>query len=435
MQLATASSVHEDRLVVAGTFNRELAFGEQLITGDDSVDAFIASFDSDSTQWLRTIQGPGEEVVQDVVTWDDGLVAVGLVSDGAVLLDSVATVDGGTRPLLAELSTAGELRGLARFEGAGYSAFTKIARSAEGLLYVGGEVAGRLELGETTVEGGGQGFVAQLDNEGSPSWVLQLSPHPDADSDSDSNAGTVKVSDVKLGPDGSIYVTGLFAGGLSVGSEVLAGNHALAQTPYLLHVAKDGELLFASIAMADVLVHQGHENHAGSSHSEHSAFVLNPPSVMPLDDGHALMSVAFGIPFSGHGGDFEAPAMSNLSFLEMDDQGEVARVDTLRGEGIIAGKVSLVTGKKTAAQALTSWVGTLHIDNATFVSEQGRSTLLLDWSPEQGISNPRSFQISGLSVTSDSACTSGRGIWSAGHQVDSESGERDAIILRFANAP
>ena len=214
MQTATAGSVYEDRLVVAGTFDRELASGDQLIEGDGSVDAFIASFDSDSMKWLRTLQGPGEEVVQDVLTWEDGIIAVGLVSDGAVLLDSTATVADGTRPLLAELSNKGKLRTLTQFEGAGYSAFTKVARSPEGALFVGGEVAGRLELGATTIEGSGEAFVAQLDSAGQPSWVLPLSPRSEAEP----GVGSVRVSDVKLAPDGSLYVAGLFAGGLAVGS-------------------------------------------------------------------------------------------------------------------------------------------------------------------------------------------------------------------------
>lgn len=426
-QLALAGSAHEDRLVVAGTFDRELASGDRLIEGDGSVDAFITLFDSDSTKWLRTIQGPGDEVVQDVVAWDNGVVAVGLVSDGATLLDAVATVEDGTRPLLTELSKTGKLRSFAHFEGSGYSAFTKVARGSEGALYVGGEVAGRLELGAKTIEGNGEAFVAQLDNNGAPTWVLPLSSRPEADDSS----GSVRVSDVKVAADGSLYAAGLFSGGMAVGTQVLTGSDDLATTPYLLHLSADGELLFASTAVGAALVEEGHESHAGHAHSEHGAFELSSPAIVPLADDHALVSVAYGIPFAGHGDDFEAPALANLSLIETDNRGEVARIDSLHAAGIIPSKVALIGGGEAPIRAIASWVGTLEVDETSFVSEQGRSTLFFDWSRERGISNPHAFRISGLSVTSDSACGSEQNIWSIGHQVDPASGERDAIVVRF----
>lgn len=204
---------------VVGLFDGWASFGvgvsQQTRVGVD--DGFVAKFSpSGALLWVRTLSGPGRDVVAGVgVGADGGVVVSGSFEGSAVPSGGSALVSaGGPDGFVASYGPNGSLRWAQRLGGAAVDGAREVAFGAGGEVYVAGFFGGPAQFGsgaaQVTLPGNGavaDGFVARFTSAGQLGWVSGF------------GGATIDLGwDVVVDGNGDVAVVGGFTGTATFGS-------------------------------------------------------------------------------------------------------------------------------------------------------------------------------------------------------------------------
>jgi len=241
-------------VVVTGTFEETLTFGDVTITAIDNdpgptrSDAFLVKLDA-SGQALWGRRG-GTDIFNDFGN------AVAVAPDGSIYwsgtFTALATFDGGANPdgtlqavsdfdaFLAKYSPEGDLLWLRAVLGSGQNTGEGVGVDAEGNVYWSGGFNGEATLGKTTITSAGStdGFVAKIDPDGLVFWAIGV-----GGSQGD------KAFDVAAVPGGGAIAMGQFRGVATFGGIPLqsSGNNDV----FAVRIDDEGEVLWATKLGAD----------------------------------------------------------------------------------------------------------------------------------------------------------------------------------------
>ena len=234
-------------------------FGPSAVTGTGRI--LLAKLDpAGNPLWARVAGAAGLNGVQDSAT-GVGADAAGNVYVTGSFEGSTATFGGGTVTLnnrgasdgfLASYNSAGTLQRVVQIGGSGSDRVNALAVDAGGNAHVGGHFSATLTLGATgpiipaavaglTSNGEADGFVAKFDSTGALVWAQ-----------SGGGAASDAVRGLALGPNGTVHVTGLFAGAATFGSYTLASSGGTLDI-FMARYTSAGQLNFAQQSGGDDL--------------------------------------------------------------------------------------------------------------------------------------------------------------------------------------
>jgi len=206
------------QVYVAGFVGGEAAFAPMIsVKPVGQSDAFVASYDA--TGQFRWVQSVGTQVndrIAELAVRDDRVVLTGTIGGGGQIAGKTFG-SGEGRGLVAALDTAGALVWSHRFGTGTEGQGESVAIASDGSIVLGGEVVtGTVFTSEPpTLMGSSHPFVTVLEPTGEPRWTQVFS--------SSSYAST---SAVAAAANGFVYVAGWFADELQVGKTFLLSNGA-----------------------------------------------------------------------------------------------------------------------------------------------------------------------------------------------------------------
>lgn len=215
-----ALAVTTDRakaVIVAGTGQGDLDFGEGPQPSGGGHDAFVAKLGSDGAlAWAHLYGDAGDAQTASAVavaTNDDILVAGAF--DGTITFDKPLTAGGTGRDLfVARLDPTGKPLWSRSFGDAAADQMAyAVAVDMFDNVYVGGSFNGEITLGATKLvsAGGGDAFVIKLDPEGEPLWGRRAG-----------DSAFQRVNGIIVDRDGVSTVVGSFEGTLDFGKPVVS---------------------------------------------------------------------------------------------------------------------------------------------------------------------------------------------------------------------
>ena len=238
-------------VLVAGS-SALTTFGGAPVVGTGRI--FVAKLDPNGTPiWARAAGAAGITGLHDAAT-GVGADAAGNVylagnfegptatfgSGSTVTLDNRGSPDG----FLATYSPAGTLLRVVQIGGSGGDHVNALVVDTAGNAHIGGDFTGTMTVGAIAPRvpaavanlissGTTDGFVAKLDATGDLSWARSMG-----------GAVSDSVRGLALGPNGTLHVTGLFAGGAAFGSNTLTSS-AGSQNTFTARFSSAGQLNFA----------------------------------------------------------------------------------------------------------------------------------------------------------------------------------------------
>ncbi len=199
-----------DRVSIAGRFYDAIDFGGGALVAD-SDEIFLATFDSDGDHaWSRMLNGTlGGLLLNDLASSDAGDVAIGAFFNGSIDLGGAILY--GRDYIAARYDPTGAYRRVFRpaRQFVANCGFDENRR-----LLVTGSFAGRLDLGEGTLESVGErdAYVARFDAEGALDGALQVSGFEEVGARAFATA-----------PGNELWLTGYFTDGIDFGNVVHHG--------------------------------------------------------------------------------------------------------------------------------------------------------------------------------------------------------------------
>ena len=240
---------------VTGNFSGVATFGAgetnatTLTSANDSPDIFVAKYNTvGNLLWARQAGGISDDTGRGIAIDSGGNSYVtgnfagdavfGAGETNATTLSSV----GASRDIfVAQYGTNGNLLWASQAGGTLFDTGIRIALGGGGNLYVAGQFAGSATFGQTnpttlTSAGGDDIFVAKYDTSGVLLWAHQ-----------DGGASNDRAYGIKADGNGSIYITGQFAGSATFGANAaaLAGS---------AHAARIDATILTSAGGADIFV-------------------------------------------------------------------------------------------------------------------------------------------------------------------------------------
>lgn len=208
---------HDGTLVVVGGFADVATFGARnRLTSAGNTDVFVAKYDNDgSLLWVQQAGGPGADAARSVAIAPDGAVVVtGTYSGTATFSPDVSLSSaGGPDIFLAKYDAQGRLLWARSAGGPGGRDFAfKVAVDTQGNIYVAGlfDATATFAPGVSfTSAGDSDLFLAKYDSSGTLLWVKAAG-----------GPGHEEAVGVSIGPDGNVYVAGIFAETVTFGPGV-----------------------------------------------------------------------------------------------------------------------------------------------------------------------------------------------------------------------
>jgi hypothetical protein len=205
---------------VIGRYVGSVTIGSTTLESEGATDAFVAKYDTSGTvQWARSIGGSFSDTGQAIATDSAGNVYVigryyGIATIESITLTSVSGSDDG---FVAKYDTNGTVQWAGKIGGTRSDSGYGIATDSDGNVYVTGRYADSVTIGSTTLdsEGSNDAFVAKYDTSGTVQWAKNI-----GGTGSDTGYGIATDS------DGNVYVTGTYAGSVTIGSTTLDSNSA-----------------------------------------------------------------------------------------------------------------------------------------------------------------------------------------------------------------
>jgi len=214
-------------LYLTGYFRSNGVFGATNVLSRGAEDVFLAKLDSSGRWlWTATAGGANADEGRSVAVDDQGNSYIaGIFFASAAFGTNVVESRGQTDIVIARASAAGEWLWARSFGGAGFDESRGIAVSRNGECYVTGFFNGTAEFPGTnlTTRGGSDIFIAKFDLDGELLWVQQ------AGGSSGDEGHAVAVDD-----ENHVYVTGGFAGTANVFGTNLVAQGSNGETDVFL---------------------------------------------------------------------------------------------------------------------------------------------------------------------------------------------------------
>ncbi len=197
---------------VAGHFLGTALFGTTAKTAVGGFDVFVAKYNSSGVlQWVQTVGGANYDYAYGIATDVGGNVYItGYFSGTATFGTESKTAVGSDDIFVAKYNSGGGLQWVQTAGGTSSDSGKSIATDVGGNVYVTGFFAGTATFGNQsrTSVGDKDIFVAKYNDSGTLQWLRAAGGSGD-------DEGLSMATDV----DGSVYVTGYFAGTATFGTE------------------------------------------------------------------------------------------------------------------------------------------------------------------------------------------------------------------------
>lgn len=222
-------------VIVSGTFEANLDFGDGSLTSTGSREVYLAKLDSNGVAtWSHQFGSPSL----------GGTASIATDSEGSVLLTGYfsGTLDFGGGPLssnesdvfVAKLDAGGAHLWSKRFGGLGSQNATDIAIDEDGSALVAGEFTGDLDFGGGLLANLADGdlFLAKLDADGNHEWSRRFG-----------DTGNQTPKGIAIDSFGNIVLTGHFNGAIDFGGGPLQS--ATGQDVFIAKLGRMGEHLWS----------------------------------------------------------------------------------------------------------------------------------------------------------------------------------------------
>jgi hypothetical protein len=189
----------------------------------DGVNTTTHSFSVTCTNFALTVQGSGEIFFRDVAKDDNGnLYVAGYFSGTANVLGTTLTSTGSADAFVAKISNSGVVAWIKTFSGSsGHDEALSIVVHSDGSINVAGYFHQQIGIGTlsfSSPNSNTDGFIARLDNNGTPQWLYGIN-----------GSGTEHITAISGDGNGSVFVSGVYNASITlVGS---TGNGSLTYLP------------------------------------------------------------------------------------------------------------------------------------------------------------------------------------------------------------
>ena len=208
--IATDSS---GNVYVIGRYVGSVTIGSTTLNSAGSNDAFVAKYDTIGTvQWATSIGGGDSDNGHGIATDSGGNVyVVGSYYD-SVTIGSITLTGSYDDAFVAKYDTSGTVQWARSIGGTSYDYGYGIATDSAGNVYVVGSYYGSVTIGLTTLNstGSSDAFVAKYDTSGTVQWALSIG-----------GTSADYVYGIATDSGGNVYVTGYYAGSVTIGSTTL----------------------------------------------------------------------------------------------------------------------------------------------------------------------------------------------------------------------
>jgi len=224
--MGVATTPDGKSVLVTGIFSGAATFGATTLTAPsaDQGCLFVARLDADGAFiWASGSGGPSDFLRSSsetpsprIVTFADGSAVVSSgCSAGTVTFGGTSLPGDSDDVVVAKVKPDGQFAWAKRFGGAGAASAFDIARFADGSVVLTGAFGGTATFGGTTLSsaGGADIFVTRLSPGGQVAWARKAG-----------GQGSDRGYGIATTADGSIVVTGSFAGTATFGATTLSSN-------------------------------------------------------------------------------------------------------------------------------------------------------------------------------------------------------------------
>jgi hypothetical protein len=224
---------------VAGIFFGSSTFGTNAVMSRGQSDIVLAKA-NDQGQWLwaKSFGGPGFDESRGVAVAQDGCYVTGYFNGTVDFAGTNLTTRGGSDIFLAKFNTNGELLWVLQGGGNDADEGHGLALDSVGDLYLTGGFSGAASVFGTNVTAQGfpgsmDAFLAKLDSGGKVVWL-------ERGTGASQDSGNAVAIDL----EGNSYVSGLFVGSATFGSQRLTSTSGQADV-FFVKYSPRGELLWA----------------------------------------------------------------------------------------------------------------------------------------------------------------------------------------------
>ena len=213
-QVATGVTVDAaGNVMVAGVFSGEVALGD-VVTSAGGYDALVAKLGVDGTPlWSRKFGGALDQRAHGIAAdMAGGAVVVGefagIMDTGGSSVESAGAEDA----FAVKIGAGGDVIWSRRYGDAKAQVARRVAADGEGGVVIGGEFVGSVDLGGGPLAGSGLGglFVGRIDGDGNHVWSKGFP-----------GSGASRLEGLAVDEEGGVVITGVLAGSLEIGEEVL----------------------------------------------------------------------------------------------------------------------------------------------------------------------------------------------------------------------
>lgn len=224
----------DGNVLISGWFTGEVDFGGVELASAGRMDMFVAKLSTDGeVDWARAFGGELGDGGNEIAVLPDGEIAVSLITEGDVVIDGETHRHGGGMrdSYVLRLDADGDVRWVHHFDGTGNERIRAIAIGDDAHVAVGFQYRNELRSGATSLRsrGGWDGALARLTPDGDLDWMLPVG-----------GAGTDNTRGVGIGPDGTIYASGVVEGAAFVLDRDLPAPGG-ATADYVAAVSPDGD--------------------------------------------------------------------------------------------------------------------------------------------------------------------------------------------------
>ncbi|MCB0713270.1 MAG: choice-of-anchor D domain-containing protein [Ignavibacteriae bacterium] len=201
----------ESNVLVAGRIEGTTNFNGKSVTGVGENDVVLAKYSSSGDiQWVKSAGGSGMDWANGIAVDGKGNSYVaGFFSGTATFGTAQLTSAGNYDIFIASYTPDGEFRWARSAGGSGQDEGYGVAVDLAGDVYLTGIAVGTVNFGSVSFSGGTKGgFVAKYAEDGRLKWVK-------------GSAGDNSVESISINEGGEIFVSGAFAGSLTLGGQTV----------------------------------------------------------------------------------------------------------------------------------------------------------------------------------------------------------------------
>jgi hypothetical protein len=235
---AVATDAKGDCYVTGHCQSTDAEFDGVKLGNEGDYDAFVAKYDRDGKlAWIHTMGGKGYDYGHAIVVDGSGdvIVAGAVVGESKFGEKVVPNEWGGGHPFCAKYSSGGELRWVKTTSGKVGGSAHGVAVDAKGNIYLGGLTSGSGTFGSKPLvtPKGVSSLAAKLSPAGEVLWIAQNFGEP-----------SCIVHELTADAEGRVWVSGMFKGKATFGSDSFNTTGDKDSDAYLAHYDTEGKLLW-----------------------------------------------------------------------------------------------------------------------------------------------------------------------------------------------